>query len=99
MPHFIVEITYRAPLGRIDQTLAAHRAHLQGGYDRGLLLCSGPQVPRSGGFLVARAPAREVLDQFIAQDPYAVEGLADYRVVEFQPVKHQAWAAEWFAPQ
>ena len=96
MPHYIVEITYRALLSRIDQTVAAHRAHLQIGYDRGLLLCSGPQQPRQGGILIARAPTRAELDAFIAQDPYRLEELADYRLIEFQPVKHQPWAAEWF---
>jgi uncharacterized protein YciI len=96
MLHFVVEITYRVPLARIDETLAAHRAHLQTGYDQGLLLASGPQVPRSGGILLARAPSREALEAFMARDPYRVQGLVDYRLVEFQPVKHQPWVAEWF---
>jgi uncharacterized protein YciI len=96
MHHYIVEITYRVPMERIEQTVAAHRQHLQAGYDRGLLLCSGPQQPRTGGILVARAAAREVLEQFIAQDPYRLQDLADYRLIEFQPVKQQPWAAEWF---
>lgn len=96
MPHYIVEITYRAPLARIDETVTAHRAHLQTGYDQGMLLASGPQVPRSGGILVARAPSREALEAFIAKDPYQVQGLAEYRLIEFQPVKRQDWAADWF---
>ncbi len=96
MPHYVVEITYRAPLARIDETLAAHRAHLQAGYERGLLLASGPQVPRQGGVLLARAAQRAELEAFIAQDPYRLQDLAEYRLIEFQPVKHQPWAAEWF---
>lgn len=97
MLHFVVEISYRVPLARIEETVPAHRAHLQTGYEQGLLLASGPQVPRSGGILLARAPSREVLEEFIARDPYRVQDLADYRLIEFQPVKHQAWAADWFA--
>lgn len=96
MPHYIVEITYRVPLPRIEQTVAAHRAHLQTGYDRGLLLASGPQSPRQGGILIARAAARTELEAFIAQDPYRREDLADYRLIEFLPVMHQSWTAEWF---
>lgn len=96
MIHFVVEITYRAPLARLDETVAAHRAHLQAGYDAGLLLGSGPQVPRTGGILLARAPSREALEAFIARDPYRLQNLADYRLIEFQPVKHQPWAADWF---
>jgi uncharacterized protein YciI len=96
MPHYLVEITYLVPLARIEETVAAHRAHLKTGYDSGLLLCSGPQVPRSGGILLARASERAALEAFIAQDPYALQGLAEYRLIEFQPVLHQPWAAEWF---
>lgn len=96
MPHYIVEITYSVPLSRIEQTVAAHRAHLQTGYDRGLLLASGPQNPRQGGILIARATARTELEAFIAQDPYRQEDLADYRLIEFLPVMHQSWTAEWF---
>ena len=96
MPHYIVEITYRAPLSRIEEVLPTHRAYLQTGYDSGLLLGSGPQIPRQGGILIARAPTRADLEAFIAQDPYRLQDLADYRLIEFQPVKHQPWAAEWF---
>ncbi|HZR37792.1 MAG TPA: YciI family protein [Nevskia sp.] len=96
MQHYVVEITYRVPLARIEETVAAHRAHLQTGYERGLLLASGPQIPRQGGILLARAPSREALEDFLAQDPYALQQLAAYRLIEFQPVKHQGWAAEWF---
>lgn len=96
MHHYIVEITYRVPLARIEQTVAAHRQYLQTCYDSGLLLCSGPQQPRSGGILVARAASREAMEQFIANDPYKLEQLADYRLIEFQPVKYLPQAAEWF---
>src|ERR1700756_2832432 len=96
MLHFVVEISYRVPLARIEETVPAHRAHLQTGYEQGLLLASGPQLPRTGGILLARAPSREVLEDFIARDPYRVQDLADYRLIEFQPVKHQPWTADWF---
>lgn len=96
MHHYIVEIIYRAPMERIEQTVAAHRQYLQTGFDSGVLLCSGPQLPRSGGILVARATSREELERFIANDPYKLEQVADYRVIEFQPLMHQALVAEWF---
>ncbi|MFI4981158.1 MAG: YciI family protein [Nevskiales bacterium] len=96
MPHYIVEITCRVPLSRIKQTVTAHRVHLQTGYDRGLLLASGPQNPRQGGILIARAASQAELEAFIAQDPCRVDELADYRLIEFLPVMHQSWAGEWF---
>ncbi len=99
MLHYVIEITYRVPMSRIDETFAAHRAHLQTGYDSGLMLASGPQQPRVGGILIARATSRAELEAFIARDPYQLQGLADYRLIEFQPVKHQPWAAQWFTAQ
>lgn len=95
MNHFLIEITYTAPLERIDELLPAHRAFLQEGYDRGVLLLSGPQNPRAGGIVIARAASFDELDRFFAADPYRREGVADYRFVEFNPVKFQPLLADW----
>ena len=74
MLHFIIEITYTATLPEIDRVLPAHRAFLQTGYDCGLLLLSGPQNPRTGGVLVARAASRAELEAFLRDDPYQAQG-------------------------
>jgi uncharacterized protein YciI len=95
MKHFVVEVTYIAPLSSIDAALADHRAFLQLGYDQGLLLCSGPQEPRTGGVMLARAPSRDDLRDFFRSDPFQARNLAKYRFVEFTPVKHQGWLADW----
>ena len=97
MKHFVVELTYIAPLSAIDAVLAEHRAFLQAGYDQGLLLCSGPQEPRTGAILVARAPSRDDLKAFFRADPFQSRNLAKYRFVEFTPVKHQGWLEDWVA--
>ena len=95
MIHFVVEVTYTAPLERIDQLLAAHRAFLQTGYDRGLLLMSGPQNPRTGGFIIARAPSRDDVESFFRADPFHQEKAATYRFTEFNPVKRQPALEAW----
>lgn len=93
--HFVIEVTYAAPLLAIDELLAAHRAHLEQGYRTGMLLLSGPQVPRTGGVILARAKSLEELQTFIDADPFSTRGVAKYRVVEFQPTKHQDWMKAW----
>lgn len=95
MKHFIIEITYTAPLPEIEKILAQHRAYLQSGYDRKLLLMSGPQEPRVGGILIARASSRAEIEAFCASDPYQVAKVATYRFIEFNPVKHQPDMAGW----
>jgi uncharacterized protein YciI len=95
MKHFIVEITYTAPLEQVGEVTPDHRAFLQTGYDSGLLLYSGPQVPRVGGIIVARADSLEEIQQFFADDPYQKRGMATYRLIEFNPVKSQAFMEPW----
>lgn len=95
MKHFLVEITYTAPLKVIDAVLPLHRAFLQAGYERGLLLCSGPTQPRTGGVALARAESEGVLREYFAADPYQQQGVATYRFVEFNPVKFQLLLQGW----
>jgi uncharacterized protein YciI len=93
--HFIVEINYTIPAEQLGDVLNQHRAFLQGGYDQGWLLCSGPRSPRTGGIVVARAPSLEDLQGFFKNDPYKLNGLATYNFVEFQPVKYNPLLEGW----
>ncbi len=95
MRHFIVSIDYKVPFEQLGDAVTRHRAHLQAGYDQGLLLMSGPREPRTGGLVVARAASLEDLQTFFTQDPYALEGLAEHRFQEFLPVKAAPWMADW----
>lgn len=97
MRHFVIESTYLVPFDQLGDNIALHRAFLQTGYDRGLLLCSGPQSSRKGGLIVARAESPDAIQQFMAGDPYQQKGLASYRYVEFEPVKRQAFLEKWIA--
>lgn len=95
MRHFIVEITYQMPADRLGERVVEHRAYLKTGYERGLILCSGPMNPRTGGILVARAHDRAILDDFIRGDPYHLHGVATHRVIEFDPVLRQEFLETW----
>lgn len=97
MKHFIIEIQYSVPTEKIDQVLDRHRQFLQIGYDKGLLLCSGPREPRIGGLIVARALSLNEIEDFINQDPFKLENCAQYSIIEFLPVKHQDFMKEWIA--
>jgi uncharacterized protein YciI len=45
--------------------------------------------------VIARAPSQEDLEQFFTQDPYQIKGLAEYRIIEFTPVKNQPFLKDW----
>jgi uncharacterized protein YciI len=96
MRHFLIEITYSLPIEDIGEgQINEHRQFLQTGYDRGLLLMSGPQVPPQGGIVIARAESLSVVEAFFQDDPYFKRSLASYRFTEFRPVKHAALLTNW----
>ncbi|MCD6055322.1 MAG: hypothetical protein K0R12_284 [Gammaproteobacteria bacterium] len=85
----VIELTYKTPLEKVDQFVQAHRAFLQRYYDEGLFLVSGPQEPRTGGIIIALAD-KSRLKAIIKNDPFYQEGIADYRFIEFKPVKYHS---------
>jgi uncharacterized protein YciI len=96
MKHFIIEITYTVPVENISTITPLHREFLKKGYDTGWLLMSGPQTPRLGGIVVARAPSLEDIQIFFQNDPYNINGMATYRFIEFEPVLHASLIESWF---
>lgn len=95
---FVIVLDYLAPSPVVDQHLAAHRAHLAEQYAAGNLVVSGPQVPRTGGVIVARCGSRAEVDAIMQRDPFVREGVASYRVIEFVARAACAQLAEWVEP-
>jgi uncharacterized protein YciI len=84
----IAIIRYRKPLEEVLKHVDAHRAYLQGLKQEGLLLVSGPLVPRHGGALLLRIPdneAQATLDSIRENDPYTRFGLAQYEMWPWAP--------------
>ena len=82
---FIAILTYKKPLEEVDRFLQAHRDYLAEHYAAGDFIASGPQAPRVGGVILIKAESRAVVDSIIEQDPFNINGVADYRIVEFTP--------------
>lgn len=82
---FIAILTYKKPLEEVDRFLAAHREYLAEHYAAGDFIASGPQTPRIGGVIMIKAEKRGAMDAIIAQDPFNINGIADYQIVEFTP--------------
>jgi len=85
---FIVEITYKASLTRIDTHMRSHVAFLRKYYAAGNFLVSGRQIPRTGGIIVAMADSRERIEAIMAEDPFCRHGLAEVRIIEFRASQH-----------
>ena len=97
MKHFIIEITYKVPYEELLSVQPAHRNFLDEGYEKGMLLFSGPQNPKVGGMVVARANTLEEIQEYFSRDPYHTEGVATHRFVEFTPVKNNPMVKNWLA--
>ena len=98
MKHFLLEGEYLVPFEEFSDLVPTHRAFLQKGYDAGHFLCSGPQVPARGGFLLARAESLEKLQEILADEPFAkAKKMRFCRITEFNPVQHQPILKDWFA--
>lgn len=82
---FIAILTYKKPLSVVDRFLAAHREYLAEHYAAGDFIASGPQTPRVGGVIMIKADDRASVDSIISQDPFNINGIADYQIVEFTP--------------
>lgn len=82
---FIAILTYKKSLGEVDRFLAAHREYLAEHYAAGDFIASGPQTPRVGGVIMMKAENLVTVDAIIAQDPFHINGIADYQIVEFTP--------------
>ena len=81
-------IRYRRPLDEVLTVVNEHRAYLRGLQEQGLLLASGPMVPRSGGLLLLRVPdedAAAVLDRIRDGDPFTRRGMAQYELIPWAP--------------
>ena len=81
---FAIHSVYLKPLEEVDQYLEAHRAFLKTLYAQGITICSGPQIPRTGGFILMNAASKIEALEIMQNDPYVVHGVAQYSVIEFE---------------
>lgn len=81
---FVVELTYTAPLAKIDGQMHAHMAFLNKHYSAGTFVVSGRQIPRTGGIILAVGASKAQIETLMAEDPFVKLGLAEVRVIEFR---------------
>lgn len=82
---FIAILKYKKSLEEVDRFLQAHRDYLAEHYAAGNFISSGPQTPRVGGVIMIKAENRISVDAIIAQDPFNINGIGDYQIIEFTP--------------
>ncbi|MFG2287307.1 YciI family protein [Streptomyces sp. NPDC048595] len=80
---FVLELTYTAPLERVDAALAEHVEWLRKEYAAGHFIAAGRKVPRDGGVILAAGMDRAAVERIVAADPFTLAGVCEYRITEF----------------
>jgi uncharacterized protein YciI len=85
---YIVLLKFIKPLDVVDLALPDHVDWVTKQYDAGCFLVSGRQVPPDeGAVIIARNMPRGRLDALLATDPWIVQRLAKYEVIEFRATR------------
>lgn len=83
----LVTLHYNVPIDQIDAHLEPHRALLNDLAARGIIICSGPKNPRTGGVILMNVDSINAAQQILSADPFMQQNLAAYDYTEFTPVK------------
>ncbi len=83
----IIMVNYVKPFEIVDAVLEDHLKFLEGCYEQGKFICSGPQIPRDGAVILANTDLSEARE-IIKKDPFYVNRIAKYQFVEFNPMKY-----------
>lgn len=84
---FIINLTYKTELKKIDHFLNEHIEFLNEQYELGHFLASGRKTPRTGGIILSNVKSKSELEKIIEKDPFKKNELADYELTKFVPSK------------
>jgi len=84
---YIIVLTYTHGLEKIDEHLVEHRLFLDKYYAHNKFICSGAQIPRTGGVILCNADSKEEVKRIVTEDPFNIHGAASYEIIEFSPTK------------
>jgi uncharacterized protein YciI len=84
---YVVLLTYKAPIEEVDYVLPDHSKWLEKHFQAGEFLAAGRQNPRTGGVIITRPMPRVKLDAILCMDPFCLQHLATYEVIEFSATR------------
>ena len=85
---FIISLTYKKPIEEVERFISNHRVFLEKYYGLNKFVCSGRKNPRTGGVILATGVSEIEINEIVKEDPFYVNGIADYEIVEFIPTKY-----------
>ncbi len=87
---FVIILTYKKQLACIDEHISEHKAFLEKYYNQNCFIVSGRKNPRTGGVIISQLEDRDLVEKIIREDPFYINDLADYELIEFIPGMYDA---------
>lgn len=85
---FIANLKYKKSTEEVNKVLEAHLEYLDKYFEKGKFICTGKKsFPELGGVILFDSNNLEEAKKILYEDPFYVEEIADYEIIEFQPVK------------
>lgn len=85
---FIFTLTYIKPINEVEKFLQQHIDYLEENYQLGHFIASGRKVPRTGGVILCRVENKEQALTIMQKDPFYIQQIAQYDIIEFVPSKY-----------
>ena len=82
---FIVLLEFSTNRERAGELMDGHNAWLKRGFDDGMFLLAGSQLPGPGGMVLAQAESRELLEARVGEDPFVAEDVVSTEIIEVAP--------------
>lgn len=96
MKYFIVEGILKSTNEIDKDTMTKHVNYSQKAMDEGLILMSGLKENMSGGIFIMKSDSIENIKEYLDNEPFKLEGIQDYKIVEFSPHYFNESPSEWF---
>ena len=85
---FIANLKYKKSIEEVNKVLEAHLEYLDKYFEKGKFICTGKKsFPELGGVILFDSNNLKEAKKILYEDPFYIEEIADYEIIEFQPVK------------
>ena len=85
---FIANLKYKKSMKEVNKVLEAHLEYLDKYFEKGKFICTGKKsFPELGGVILFNSNNLEEAKKILYEDPFYIEEISDYEIIEFQPVK------------
>lgn len=84
---YLILLKYIKQIEVVDAAIPAHVEYLDKYYAQGKFILSGRRNPRKGGVILCNAGNQWEVESIISEDPFHIEKIAEYEIIEFLPTK------------